>query len=69
MNGIKVLLNGGPSYLPAEERVQFAESLETTIKHCFSAGYEHFSHQGRFSTVNGEKLPVFEWFGRTRIAE
>ncbi|MEV3915225.1 DUF5988 family protein [Streptomyces canus] len=69
MSQIKVLLVGGPSYFPDEERIQFTASLTEKIKHRFEAGYEHFVHEGDFTTLDNEKLAVFQWTARTAIAE
>ncbi|MER6157098.1 DUF5988 family protein [Streptomyces sp. NPDC001868] len=69
MVNYKVLLSDGPSSLPEEERVQFATSLTEKIKHRFGAGYEHFVHQGEFTTLDGEEVAVFRWTTRTAIAE
>ncbi|RMI32444.1 DUF5988 family protein [Streptomyces triticirhizae] len=65
----KVFLEGGPSSFPDDARVQFTTSLTEKIKHRFGSGYEHFRHEGDFTTVNGEKLAVFHWTDRTAIAE
>ncbi|MER7187707.1 DUF5988 family protein [Streptomyces hyaluromycini] len=69
MPNFKALLVGGPSALPAEERVQLTPTLAEKIKHRFEAGYEHFVHHGEFRTVDGEELAVFHWTRRTAIAE
>ncbi|MFC4507632.1 MULTISPECIES: DUF5988 family protein [Streptomyces] len=69
MPNVKALLVGGPSALPAEERVRIAHSLTEKIKHRFLAGYEHFVHEGEFRTVEGQELAVFRWTARTAIAE
>ncbi|AJC52700.1 MULTISPECIES: DUF5988 family protein [Streptomyces] len=69
MAEIKVVLVGGPSYFPDDQRVQYAPSLTETFKKRFRNGYEHFVHQGAFHTVEGEELPALEWTARTAIAE
>lgn len=69
MSNYKALLVGGPSALPAEERVQLTPTLMEKIKHRFEAGYEHFVHEGEFKTVDGEEVAVFQWTARTAIAE
>ncbi|MFI6345959.1 DUF5988 family protein [Streptomyces sp. NPDC050560] len=69
MSQIKVLLVGGPSYFPDDDRVQFAASLTEKVKHRLGAGYEHFVHRGDFTTRGGERLAVFDWTARTAIAE
>ncbi|MCX4761548.1 DUF5988 family protein [Streptomyces sp. NBC_01275] len=69
MQNVKALLVGGPSALPAEERVRHTPSLTEKIKHRFEAGYEHFVHHGEFKVIDGEELAVFHWTTRTAIAE
>ncbi|MEV0221368.1 DUF5988 family protein [Streptomyces sp. NPDC050704] len=69
MVNVRALLCDGPSSLPDEERMQFTTSLTEKIKHRFGAGYEHFVHQGEFTTVDGEEVAVFRWTARTAIAE
>ena len=69
MSQFKVFLVGGPSFFPDDERVQFAASLTEKVKHRFGAGYEHFVHDGDFTTVDGERMAVFHWTARTAIAE
>ncbi|MBM9619371.1 DUF5988 family protein [Streptomyces zhihengii] len=69
MSQIKVLLVGGPSFFPSEERVQFTASLTEKIKHRFGAGYEHFLHEGEYEKLDGDDIPVFRWKTRTAIAE
>lgn len=69
MAEIQVLLLGGPSYFPEEQRRQITRSLTEVIKHRFHAGYEHFRHQGSFAQVDGEEVALFEWVARTAIAE
>jgi hypothetical protein len=67
MSQIKVLLVGGLPSFPSEERVQFTESLSEKIKYRFGANYEHFVHEGEHTTLDGEKLPVFQWMTRKRL--
>jgi hypothetical protein len=69
MGEIKVVLSGGPESFPMVRRVHLADSLESSIKFPFGAGYEHFRHIGDFTSMDGETLPVFTWFDRTAIAE
>lgn len=65
----RILLSDAPAYFPEEEKLQFATSLTEKIKHRFGAGYEHFVHQGEFTTIDGEEVAVFRWTTRTAIAE
>lgn len=69
MGAIRIVLAGGPKDLPATRRIHETESIEDTVKICFGAGYEHFSHQGEFSGRDSDRLPIFQWCGSTRIAE
>jgi hypothetical protein len=69
MKKIKVVLVGGPAHFPAGERIQFVASLEQPLKHPHCAGYEHFGYSGRQQPHHDEDLPVFEWKGRTTVAE
>jgi len=69
MVNLRVLLVGGPESLPGSMRVQEVADLTDKVKLAFGAGYEHFSHSGEVSLVDGEQLPVFRWCGETRVAE
>lgn len=69
MENFKALLFGGPSSLPDDDRTQFVTSLTEKIKHRLGAGYEHFVHNGEFTTVDGEEVAVFQWAARTAVAE
>lgn len=65
----KVLLVGGPEQLPGSVRVQEVADLDDKVKVAYGAGYEHFSHSGEMSLVDGEHVPVFRWCGKTKVAE
>lgn len=65
----KVVLLGGPDYLPVTVRIQEVADPADKLKIAFGAGYEHFLPSGEISIVDGEYLPVFRWCGATRIAE
>lgn len=69
MANSKVVLVGGPEYLPAAVRILEVADLTDKVKIAFGAGYEHFLPSGETSIVDGEHLPVFSWCGATRIAE
>ena len=69
MANSKVVLVGGPEYLPAAVRILEVADLTDKVKIAFGAGYEHFLPSGETSIVDGEQLPVFSWCGATRIAE
>ncbi|MGD0064685.1 MAG: DUF5988 family protein [Streptosporangiaceae bacterium] len=65
----KVMLVGGPDYFPGSARFQLVADLTEKVKIVLRDGYEHFSHSGEMSFVEGEHLPVFRWCGKTRFAE
>ena len=70
MAKIKVTLSGGPAELVERHREWTVGSLGEVAKVSFGAGYEHFSHAGAFTTTSsGDRVPVFAWCGRTRVAE
>jgi hypothetical protein len=69
MAEITVLLVGGPAHLPAEARVRQVGESVTTIKCTFGAGYEHFERTGRLTVLGDESVPLFQWVGRTAVAE
>ncbi|GAB3476878.1 DUF5988 family protein [Amycolatopsis cihanbeyliensis] len=69
MPGIKAELVGGPATLSEVDRRREVVDLGEQVKINTGAGYEHFSHNGQFDTVSGEKVAVFAWTGRTRVAE
>ncbi|WP_405111558.1 DUF5988 family protein [Micromonospora sp. NBC_01405] len=64
---IDVVLEGGPTNLPAEQRSHRISPAEDKIKVSHYGGYEHFE---RDTVRVADELPVvFRWTGRTRIAE
>jgi len=65
----RVMLAGGPIDLRDSDRVHDLSSLDDEVKITRRAGYEHFSHCGDFSTIDGDLVPVFHWSGRTKFAE
>lgn len=69
MSQLKVILSGGPLDFPEQDREQFVAGITEKIKHRWGAGYEHFVHDGEFTTVGGEEVAVFQWERRTAIAE
>ncbi|MEV4056004.1 DUF5988 family protein [Amycolatopsis sp. NPDC049688] len=70
MAKIRVTLSGGPAELAERHREWTVGSIGEVAKVSFGAGYEHFSHDGEFTTTSsGDQLPVFAWCGRTRVAE
>lgn len=69
MSEIKVSLSGGPAELVERHREWAVGSITETAKISFGAGYEHFTHEGEFTTSGDVTVPVFAWCGRTRVAE
>ncbi|NRQ37581.1 hypothetical protein HII36_37985 [Nonomuraea sp. NN258] len=59
---VEVVLQGGPSHIPAEQRVSKDAAAYGKVKIPSGAGYEHFER------VAADSL-VFRWTGRTKIAE
>ncbi|MEV7965876.1 DUF5988 family protein [Sphaerisporangium sp. NPDC088356] len=66
---IGVVLVGGPSYLSTDQRIQRVTTIAETLKLPVGGGYEHFTHQGETTEVDGVDFPVFRWFMHTAIAE
>ena len=70
MTQIKVALSGGPAELVERHHEWTVDSIGEVAKVSFGAGYEHFSHYGEYTTTgSGDRVPVFAWCGRTRVAE
>ncbi len=69
MAGVRVVLSGGPARLPQSVRVQEVNDLTEKVKIVFASGYEHFTDSGEMVEIDGDRLPVFEWCGRTMMAE
>jgi hypothetical protein len=65
----RIVLVGGPEGVADKCSPMETTSLDGKVKVPFASGYEHFSHSGRFTVVDGDSRPVFEWCDRTRIAE
>ncbi|MFJ3922062.1 DUF5988 family protein [Streptomyces sp. NPDC090022] len=63
----KAVLEGGPADLP--ERVVTAPAPGEDLKIAHRGGYEHFRATSRFHEGPQGRLPVFEWWERTEIAE
>lgn len=66
---IRVVLAGGPASVADDDRIQEVTSLADNVKLPMLGGYEHFRHLGRHRVIEGCQLPVFEWCGRTKVAE
>lgn len=61
------ILEGGPDTLPHDLRRQRVDSLTERVKICHYGGYEHFGKVDCEALADGSVL--FQWIGRTRIAE
>ncbi|WP_328348215.1 DUF5988 family protein [Micromonospora sp. NBC_00421] len=64
---VDAVLEGGPTTLPAELRSHRVPLVEHKIKLPHYGGYEHFERDTT-GVVDGTPV-VFQWSGRTRIAE
>jgi hypothetical protein len=62
---VEVILEGGPSDLPADLRAGRFTSDTEKVKIPHYGGYEHFER----ATADGARPVVFRWTGRTRVAE
>ncbi|MEV6686518.1 DUF5988 family protein [Streptomyces sp. NPDC051130] len=60
-------LEGGPDDLP--ERLVPAPAPGEDVKVAHRGGYEHFKATSRFQDVGQGRVPVYEWWERTEIAE
>jgi hypothetical protein len=69
MDMMRVVLSGGPDYLPDTARLYEVADLREQVKVPCGAGYEHFQPTDQLRAIEGELLPVFEWCSQTRIAE
>jgi hypothetical protein len=70
MSKITVTLSGGPAELIERHGEWTVGSIGDVAKVSYGAGYEHFTHEGEFTTTTGgTQVPVFTWCGRTRVAE
>ncbi len=62
----EVILRGGPDDFPAGERIHRLLNDADKVKVPYCGGYEHFERTGGTDDAG---RPVFEWTGRTRVAE
>ncbi|MEU6894066.1 DUF5988 family protein [Streptomyces sp. NPDC046557] len=60
-------LEGGPDDLP--ERLVPAPAPGEDVKVAHRGGYEHFKATARFRDAPQGRVPVYEWWERTEIAE
>ncbi|MFF4156725.1 DUF5988 family protein [Streptomyces sp. NPDC001678] len=67
MSSAKAFLEGGPDDLP--ERVVPIVPPGVELKVQFKGGYEHFKATSRHQDTAEGRLPVYEWWERTEIAE
>ena len=63
---VEVILEGGPSDLPADQRARRVAPETVKVKVPHYGGYEHFE---RARPADGAGPLVFRWTGRTRVAE
>ncbi|MFF8275889.1 DUF5988 family protein [Streptomyces lateritius] len=63
----KAALSGGPADLP--ERIVPLDTSDDDLKIPHRGGYEHFKATARHQDGPEGRLPVYEWWERTEIAE
>lgn len=63
----KAYLVGGPRDLP--ERIVDIRPSGLEIKISHRGGYEHFKPTPKTEATSEGELPVYEWSGRTKVAE
>ncbi|MER5210680.1 DUF5988 family protein [Streptomyces sp. NPDC002838] len=63
----RALLEGGPEDLP--ERIVPSPPPGADVKIKLRGGYEHFRATERDADTPQGRLPVYEWWERTEIAE
>ncbi|MFF3859543.1 DUF5988 family protein [Streptomyces sp. NPDC002209] len=61
------VLEGGPEDLP--ERIVPVTAAGEDVKIAHRGGYEHFKATSRVRNGPEGRLPVYEWWERTEIAE
>lgn len=66
-NAAKAVLEGGPDDLP--ERIVSITPPGNELKIPHRGGYEHFRSTPRHEDTDQGRLPVYEWWERTEIAE
>jgi uncharacterized protein DUF5988 len=64
-----VILEGGPTLLPDEERVRYVADPGEKIKLLRGHRYDHFEPTAQTSSRQGQVLHVFVWSGSTYVAE
>ncbi|MFI6520681.1 DUF5988 family protein [Spirillospora sp. NPDC050679] len=64
---LMAFLEGGPRDLP--QRIARITPPGVEVKLPFRGGYEHFRVTSRHQDTPEGRLPVFEWAGRTGVAE
>jgi hypothetical protein len=69
MTTVRVLIAGLPACLRNASPVHEVTNLNQHIKLCCGNSYEHFSYSGESRQLNGERLPLFTWAMRTKVAE
>ena len=61
----KVLLEGGPKDLP--QRIVPVPPPGNDVKIEYLGGYEHFRPTARHADTSEGRLPVYEWWERTKF--
>jgi hypothetical protein len=69
LDQVRVRLSGCPRDVPDLDRIREVNSLSEKVKLSFGNGYEHFAFSGESQVIDGHKVAVFTWCGRTKIAE
>ena len=64
---VAAVLIGGPGTFPHDLRKQRVVSSVERIKIPHYGGYEHFDRQA--NAFSGDHEAIYEWVGRTRVAE
>jgi hypothetical protein len=64
---VKAFLEGGPDQLPG--RVVPITPPGRELKIPYRGGYEHFKITSRYHDTEEGRLPVYEWWERTEVAE
>lgn len=67
--GERVVLSGGPDYVPPQARNRLVEDLGQPLKLLCYGGHEHFVFTGDYGVMDGERVAVMRWCGRTALAE
>ncbi|MGW2153946.1 DUF5988 family protein [Nonomuraea sp. NPDC001699] len=69
MTSARIVLDGGPQCSFKYGHSPLSGDGQEKVKIILGSGYEHFVHTGEYVMIDGENLPVFQWFERTKMAE